>query len=101
MTEESLGEVKDNINLQRLRLATSTETAVGTDVLSKPFLEYLLKTSDFDREELEQLKRKINQIKCKEAKENTEIIKKVSRERLFEVLQPILTEETLQRAGSL
>ena len=84
-----------------MRLATSTEIAVGTEALNKPFMDYLLKNSEFDRDELEQLKRKINQIKSKEAKENLEVMRRVSRERLVEVLQPILSEETLQRTGSL
>jgi len=70
VTEESLGEVRQGINQQRVRQALSTEIAVGTEALNKPFMDYLLKNSEFDREELDQLKRKINQIKSKEAKEN-------------------------------
>lgn len=89
------------MNRERLRMATSAEMAVSTETLSKPFMDYLLKNCEFDRTELEQLKRKINQIKTKEAKENLEMIRRVSRERLVEVLQPVLSEETLQRTGSL
>lgn len=72
----------------RLRQLNMISRGVSTDALDKPFLEYLIRNTEYNREELDQLKRKINQIKTREYKQNMEILNQASRDRLRDLILP-------------